>query len=137
MSTISDLLEKTLIDIQNNDGNNDNNNDNDNKPSAVSLLLLERKKQREISKGKHQEEDFIRIAPLSSSSYVSNNTLLNQIASSSLENISENKNSNKNVITNAKQKIRQKGQSYSDKSQSKKATKQSRKERMDKLKRSY
>ena len=65
MSTISDLLEKTLIDIQNNDGNNDNNNNNDNKPSAVSLLLLERKKQREISKGKHQEEDFIRIAPLS------------------------------------------------------------------------
>lgn len=44
---------------------------------------------------------------------------------------------NKNVITNAKQKIRQKGQAYSDKSQSKKASKQSRKERMDRFKRSY
>jgi len=141
-STLSDLLESTLIDIQHDTTNNNNNNSNssNNSVSGVSLLLSERRKLRDAGKA-HQEEDYIRFTPLTSSSTKGHNTLLDQIATSNLDNItttSKNRTTTAAIpITNVRKSKQQKGQAYNDKSLSKKASKQSRKDRMDKYKRSY
>ena len=142
-STLSDLLESTLIDIQHDTANNNSSsiNSNNNSVSAVSVLLSERRKLRDAGKA-HQEEDYIRLIPLTSSSTEGHNknTLLDQIATSNIDNItttSKNRTTTSIPITNVRKSKQQKGQAYNDKSLSKKASKQSRKDRMDKYKRSY
>jgi hypothetical protein len=142
-STLSDLLESTLIDIQHDTANNNSSiNSNNNSVSAVSVLLSERRKLKDAGKA-HQEEDYIRLIPLTSSSTEGHNknTLLDQIATSNIDNIttttSKNRTTTSIPITNVRKSKQQKGQAYNDKSLSKKASKQSRKDRVDKYKRSY